>query len=278
VKRTTAIAALMVALCLACSWGSDLIVANTTSDTLSVRAVFAHNLERAGNLPIRFAEIRVMGSYDAWKPAPQSTVTVDPGGRGVFVTVPPRTAARIGSVSNCSDPVPCRGFSLTSIELSGTSGSIRIVEEGKLRESFATENAYRWVLWYPLTGVHGFWTNLHIAQAVRLCLAFVVAAFTLWTAVLMTRTEMPRRWGWAAIALLGIGRFSINWTTGQTTESFLSFPVLIASIGRGDALSPWIVAFSFPLGAIVALLRRQYVLRTPRTAPGLGPESSAADE
>ena len=134
------------------------------------------------------------------------------------------------------------------------------------------------MLWYPLTGVHGFWKNARAAQLSRLGLMISIVAFALWAAVLVARTPMPRRWGWAAVALLGLGKFAINWTTGQTTASFLSLPILVGSIGRGDILGPWIVAFSLPIGALVALLRRRHVLQIQRK-PAVTPDrSDGADE
>src|SRR5687768_12511562 len=49
VKRGIVIA-LALALCLACSYVSEIIAANTASETLSIRAEFRYDLERAGDL------------------------------------------------------------------------------------------------------------------------------------------------------------------------------------------------------------------------------------
>jgi hypothetical protein len=78
----------------------------------------------------------------------------------------------------------------------------------------------------------------------------------------------------AAVGLLGLGKFAINWTTDETTASFLPLPVVvIGSIGRRDILGPWIVAFSLPIGAVVALLRRNHVLYM-QPKPAVTPDRS----
>jgi hypothetical protein len=55
--------------------------------------------------------------------------------------------------------------------------------------------------------------------------------------------------------LFGIGGFAINWTTGETQLSALTVRLLGVSLA-GALYGPWILSVSFPLGALVFLLRR----------------------
>jgi hypothetical protein len=96
-----------------------------------------------------------------------------------------------------------------------------------------------------------------------------------WAAVVVARTPMPRRWGWVAIALLGIGEFTINWTTGGTSARLLSLELFGASIAHSGPFGPWVVTCYFPLGAILALLNRRRSLAAARPASGLAMDSPA---
>jgi hypothetical protein len=112
----------------------------------------------------------------------------------------------------------------------------------------------------PLNVVNGFRRNLGVAQALVLCIAIAITLFTLGTAVVLARTRMPRRWGWALLALVGFGQFMLNWTTGETGARLFNVQLFGASIVRSGPVAPWVVSFSFPLGAILALRRRKKAL------------------
>jgi hypothetical protein len=112
----------------------------------------------------------------------------------------------------------------------------------------------------PLGVANGFARNLGLTQALVLGIALSIALFTLGTAVVVARTRMPRRWGWALLALLGFGQFMLNWTTGETGARLFNVQLFGASIVRSGPVAPWVVSFSFPLGAILALRRRKQVL------------------
>jgi hypothetical protein len=92
-----------------------------------------------------------------------------------------------------------------------------------------------------------------------LLLAMVLAVVTsLVTAVVVARTRgMPKRWGWAALALVGVGQFSLNWTTGEWAFHPLQFALFSAGFLKVGPVAPWILAVALPAGAAVALWRRQ---------------------
>jgi hypothetical protein len=66
-----------------------------------------------------------------------------------------------------------------------------------------------------------------------------------------------RRMGvlWILFCLVGIGKATINWTTGQQAFNPLSFQILGAGYFRPGLVGPWFVSWSLPLGTILALLR-----------------------
>jgi hypothetical protein len=73
-----------------------------------------------------------------------------------------------------------------------------------------------------------------------------------------------RKWLWVLFILLGLGKLAVNWSTGEWQVMPLAVQVFSASI-FSSPYSPWILAVSFPLGAIVFLFRRRE-LQVPEDA------------
>ena len=240
---------------LSCSISYNIIVANMTSDALTVRAQLA-NYTRESIYP-ELATVRAIDGYSGWYTPPVGSATVDTVTRTIQVIVPPGTAVRLAHSHSCYE-VTCENFPVRWVELAGTAGSHRL-EGWDLRTGLAVDG-YRWTIWYPLQGAHDVRTHMHRAQVTMLLLALAVAAFTITCAVIIARSPIPHRWGWAAVALLGFGRFTINWTTGGMDVDLVSLPVLVGSFARSDVLSPWVLAFSFPAGALFALIHRHCTL------------------
>jgi len=92
------------------------------------------------------------------------------------------------------------------------------------------------------------------------------AMITLATAILIAAQKgLPRRWGWVAVALVGYGTFALNWSTGEWSYNLFSVQLLGAGYTHGP-YTPYFFAFSFPLGAALALDRyRRW--RSQRGAP-----------
>ena len=88
-------------------------------------------------------------------------------------------------------------------------------------------------------------------------LAILFPLLTLYALVACVRTTRSRwKWPWALFILLSIGSFTINWTTGETQVSAWTIGLLGAS-ATGAPYGPWMLSVSFPLGALVFLLRRK---------------------
>ncbi len=110
---------------------------------------------------------------------------------------------------------------------------------------------------------------------VMLLLAFAASAIALYGVVVCLRTPMgKKKWLWAAICLIGIGRLGINWTTGIVgfTAVWIGFPPSGAAMV--PLYSPWMVYTSIPVGAAVVLIFRDRLLR-PKLTPELKQATAA---
>jgi hypothetical protein len=128
---------------------------------------------------------------------------------------------------------------------------------------------------------NAFWHNLGVAQFVMLVCTLGAVVFTLWAAVTVARTPMRRRWLWVFVALLGVTKISMNWTTGAVSTKLLSVQLLSASAGMSGPFAPWFVSLSFPAGALLALQQRKRALerlaaRESPVPPPLSPEPSSS--
>jgi hypothetical protein len=56
-------------------------------------------------------------------------------------------------------------------------------------------------------------------------------------------------------ALVGVGAVDLNWTTGATGFVLLRAQLFTTGAVRASPYAPWILTFTFPVGAILALRR-----------------------
>ena len=104
---------------------------------------------------------------------------------------------------------------------------------------------------------HFSWAGKTAIQYVVLALAVLFPLLTLYALVLCVKTKLPgRKWPWIVFILLGVGKLSVNWTTGAWGMTLLAVQLFSAS-AIAPLYGPWIMAVSLPLGAIVFLLRRK---------------------
>jgi hypothetical protein len=87
-----------------------------------------------------------------------------------------------------------------------------------------------------------------------LCLAasLGVAAFV------ASQREMPKRWRWVFVSLLGLGSFSLNWNTGVIATNLVALHIGAAAFARAAPVVPWIITFSLPIGALSAFLQYRH--------------------
>lgn len=114
-----------------------------------------------------------------------------------------------------------------------------------------------------------------------LAITGICAAVSLGAAIFMaTRRGMPKHWWWALASLVGVGGYSLNWTTGQTGISLFKVQLFSAAALQSGPFAPWIVTFAFPLGALVALQKyrswRHRSVEHDSSATSSGPSPEAA--
>jgi hypothetical protein len=80
------------------------------------------------------------------------------------------------------------------------------------------------------------------------------------TLVVCLFSRLHRRWLWVIFILFGFTQFQLNWTTGQTGFQPISFLVLGASFFRAGLYAPIVFSFGIPVGAILFLLLRRWLL------------------
>ena len=87
-----------------------------------------------------------------------------------------------------------------------------------------------------------------------LALTFLSAAITFGTAIfLASRRTMNKRWRWVLLSLVGVGSFSLNWTTNETAVRIVNVQLFGAGFFRLGTAAPWIITFAIPVGALFAI-------------------------
>ena len=204
---------------------------------------------------------------------------------------------QFGKIEADADP-SIRGPSLpktlaymSSLIPNGTPNSIKLVgaqtldSQGSITGNLTYEYGFRgaWILFNVATrqttgrstivGMHVYHLTQSLEEQNRfslsgksplqyavLILAVLMLLFTFYALGVCIRTKLPKRkWVWILFILAGIGKFSVNWTTGAWTVLPVAFQVFSASAVR-PLYGPWTLAVSIPLGAIVFLF-----LRKPKT-------------
>jgi hypothetical protein len=104
------------------------------------------------------------------------------------------------------------------------------------------------------------------------------ALFILYCVVLCARSKnQKRKWLWILFILFGFGQLAVDWTTRQWAFTPLAVN-LFGFSAFASPYGPWIIKVSFPLGALIYLLRRRMIapndIPEPREPPGLPPDSS----
>ena len=110
-------------------------------------------------------------------------------------------------------------------------------------------------------------------QHAVLALVVILPLFTLYTLVVCIRTKFAgRKWPWILFILFGVGKFAVNWTTGECDLSQAYIQLFSASAAAMPP-GPWILSISFPLGAVLFLIRRKKLM-----APAAKTSSVLADD
>jgi hypothetical protein len=105
-------------------------------------------------------------------------------------------------------------------------------------------------------------------------LAIVALGISACAAVQVVRSPLKRRWLWVIVALIGFGKFGIEWGTGKVTQQWMAIQLFGAGIVRHGLYGPWWIYLSMPGGAFLALDRRRRSLAGQTEAPAAVADSS----
>ena len=77
----------------------------------------------------------------------------------------------------------------------------------------------------------------------------IFIGLTCWS--IFTGPVRGSRWLWLAVSVLGVGRFALDWTSGEVSFQLLHVQLLGAGYQSVSPLAPWFFAVSVPVGAIL---------------------------
>lgn len=111
-------------------------------------------------------------------------------------------------------------------------------------------------------------TGKGLTHYMTLSLIVLIALFTVYALVLCIKTKpLKRKWLWVIFILFGIGKFGMNWTTGQYFAAPVSIQLFSAS-AFAPTYGPWTLSVSFPLGAAIFLAVRKRLGKTKELTNG----------
>ena len=109
-------------------------------------------------------------------------------------------------------------------------------------------------------------------QYLTLACAIAALLFTFYVFILCIRSKgFKLKWLWMIVVLVGVGKFAVNWGTGQWSYQLIAFKIPCFSMT--PLYGPWTVAGYIPLGASVYLNHLWKIRITGESAPPSGPTS-----
>ena len=94
-----------------------------------------------------------------------------------------------------------------------------------------------------------------LSAGILAMLVSLTAAGVVW------RSGMKRPVLWGIVALLGVGRLTLDWTSGALGLQVISVQVPVLGMLKQGWAAPWWIRVSFPLGAFVALWKMRRSIR-----------------
>ena len=96
-----------------------------------------------------------------------------------------------------------------------------------------------------------------VRHYVLLSFAVIIPVFIIWTIILCARAKVRKKWLWIIFILIGITKLNLNWTSGQMGFQPIAFQIPGVGMMKMGPYAPWILTVSFPLGAILFLIKRR---------------------
>jgi hypothetical protein len=103
-------------------------------------------------------------------------------------------------------------------------------------------------------------------------LSLLVPLLMLYAAILVFRMPLRRRWLWVLACVVGLGKWSLEWTSGQSWFTLINFQLFGAGFLRPSVYAPWVLSVSLPLAAFYIIGR--YHRGHWRHAPPIDPSPS----
>jgi len=94
-----------------------------------------------------------------------------------------------------------------------------------------------------------------LAQYAFLATTILSPLLMLGALVKVIRTDgLKRKWLWGILAFFGLFLFRMDWTTGQIAPLWTTIQLIGSGVVReGSRFSPWMMSFTFPIGALLIL-------------------------
>ena len=73
---------------------------------------------------------------------------------------------------------------------------------------------------------------------------------------------MKKKWLWIIFMLIGIGKYSFNWTGGQMSFTPLAIQLFSAAAFKGGLYAPWVISVSVPIGALSFILKKHKIKKS----------------
>ncbi len=93
-----------------------------------------------------------------------------------------------------------------------------------------------------------------------LFLTLTVPVFMLFSCFSVYRSPIEHKWRWYLASFLGVGAFTLNWTTGDFYSSFSIIKLLGFKISAHSEYAPFLLSFTFPIGALWFWIRRKKLI------------------
>lgn len=116
----------------------------------------------------------------------------------------------------------------------------------------------------PLAAQPFTFADLEVVHYVALAAGVLITVFGLYVLVVCLFTRNRLKLLWVIVILLGVGRMSINWTTGDCGYDYASVQLPWITAMKVGPHSPWVLNLGFPLGALLFYLKRWWADRAER--------------
>lgn len=94
-------------------------------------------------------------------------------------------------------------------------------------------------------------------QYIILGAAVLGALLSLYALIVCVRTKVPgRKWPWVLFIIFGVGKASVNWTTGQWAVQLIAVQ-LFSAAAISALYGPWVISAAVPVGAVAFLAYRR---------------------